>query len=104
MWPLGWGQFWPQGYKLNNFGNGPLGEATYQISKTWAFWFQTRRFLNVFPIKVYVKHVTLGRGHFWPQGYNFNNLGRGPLDKAVYLISKAWAFCFKQEDFKGFSL
>ena len=51
MWPLGQGQFWPQGYNLNNFGNGPLGEATYQISKTWAFWYQTRRFLKVFPYK-----------------------------------------------------
>ena len=29
MWPLGRGQFWPQGYNVNNFGNGPLGEATY---------------------------------------------------------------------------
>ena len=48
MWPLGRGQFRPQGYNLNNFGNGQLGEATYQISKTWAFWFQTRRFLKVF--------------------------------------------------------
>ena len=28
MWSLGRGQFWPQGYNLNNFGNGPLGEAT----------------------------------------------------------------------------
>ena len=33
---------------MNNFGNGPLDEATSQISKTWAFWFQTRRFLKVF--------------------------------------------------------
>ena len=24
-------------YNLNNFGRGPLDEATYQISKTWAF-------------------------------------------------------------------
>ena len=48
MWPLGWSQFWPQGYNLNNFGYGPLGEATHQISKTWAFWFQKRRFLKVF--------------------------------------------------------
>ena len=48
MWLLGRGQFWPQGYNLNNFGNVPLGKATYQISKTWAFWFQTRRFLKIF--------------------------------------------------------
>ena len=33
---------------INNFGRGPLGEAIYQISKTWAFWFQIRRFFSVF--------------------------------------------------------
>ena len=49
MWPIGQGQFWPQGYILNIFGNAPLDEATYQTSKTWAFWFQTG-FLKVFPI------------------------------------------------------
>ena len=38
--------FDPQGYNLNNFGRGSLDEATYQISKTWAFWFQTRRFFK----------------------------------------------------------
>ena len=32
-WPLCWGHFWPQGYNFNNFGSGPLDEATYQISK-----------------------------------------------------------------------
>ena len=31
---------------------------------------------------------TRGRGHFWPQGYNMNNLGSGPLDEASYQISK----------------
>ena len=25
----------------------------------------------------------MGRGHFWPQGYNLNNLARGPLDEAT---------------------
>ena len=28
------------------------------------------------PILVYVKHVTPRAGHFWPQGYNLNKLGR----------------------------
>ena len=41
-------------YNLNNFGNGPLSEATYQISKTWAFWFQTRRFLKVLLFFIYL--------------------------------------------------
>ena len=39
------------GYNLNNLGRGPLDKAVYQIQKTRAFWFQTRRFLNVFPYK-----------------------------------------------------
>ena len=25
--------FWPQGHKLNKLGIGPLGDATYQISR-----------------------------------------------------------------------
>ena len=27
-----------------------------------------------------------GRGHFWHQGENLNNLGRGPLGEAMYQI------------------
>ena len=55
--PKGGAIFWPQG-NLNNLGRGPLGEAMYQISKAWAFCFQTRRFLKFFPTRVYVKQVT----------------------------------------------
>ena len=29
-----------------------------------------------------------GGGHFWPQGYNLNKLGRSPLSDATYQISK----------------
>ena len=53
------GHFWPLGYNLNNLGRGPLGKAMYQISKAWAFWFHIRRFLKVFSIQVYVKHVVM---------------------------------------------
>ena len=41
----------------------------------------------------------LGQGHFWLQGNNLNNLGRGPLGEAMYQISKAWAFCFQTRRF-----
>ena len=41
------GHFWPQGYNLNKLGRGPLGDATYQILRLQAFWFQTRRFLKL---------------------------------------------------------
>ena len=33
MWPLGRGHFWSLGNNLNELGKGPLGDATYQISK-----------------------------------------------------------------------
>ena len=29
----GGGQFWPQGHNLNKLGKGPLGDASYQISR-----------------------------------------------------------------------
>ena len=37
LWPPGQGQFWPQGHHMNNLDRGPLGDATYQISKLYAF-------------------------------------------------------------------
>ena len=50
---------------LNKLGRGLLGHATYQISRLYALWFQTR-FFRFFP----VNHVTPGAGPFWtlPQG------------------------------------
>ena len=36
--------FWSQRHYLNKLGRGPLGDATYQISRLEALWFQTRRF------------------------------------------------------------
>ena len=44
-----------------------------------------RTFLYVFPIYAFVKHVTPWRAHFWPQGYNLNQRGRGLL---VMLLTK----------------
>ena len=48
--PPGRGHFWLKGYNLNKVGRGPLGDATYQISRLLALWFQTRRFFHIFPI------------------------------------------------------
>ena len=42
--------FWSQGHYLNKLGSGPQGDATYQISRLYALWFQTTRFFDVFPI------------------------------------------------------
>ena len=46
----GAGPFWPQGHNLNKLDRGPLGDASYQISRLKASWFQTRRFFSYFPI------------------------------------------------------
>ena len=45
-----------------------------------------------FPIWAYVKQVTREPSYFWPLGFDMNNLGRGLSDKAMYQISKVWAF------------
>ena len=37
MWPPGQGPIWPQGHHMNNLGRGPLGDATYEISKLCTF-------------------------------------------------------------------
>ena len=42
--PSGRGLFSLQGHNLNTLVRGPLGNATYQISKVWALHFQTRNF------------------------------------------------------------
>jgi len=43
------------------------------------------------PYIIQCKIVTPGRGQFWPQGFNLNNFGRGPLDDVIYQIWKLLA-------------
>ena len=62
MLPLGLGQSQPQGHGLHNFGRGPLDDATCQISKLYAIWFQRRRFFNFSYISQYKTQVTPGEG------------------------------------------
>ena len=61
--------------------------------KGLALLFQTRRFIKFFPIWVYV---------IWPQRYNLNNFGKGPLDEATY--QRPGPSGFRQEDFLSFQL
>ena len=50
IWPLGCGNFLPQGHNLNKHGRVLIGDATYQIPKVYALWYQRRRFFHGFPI------------------------------------------------------
>ena len=57
----------------------------YQGSRPCGF--RQEDFFMFLPIKAYVIPVTPGAGPFWPQCYNLNKLGRGPLDDTTYQIS-----------------
>ena len=45
-----------------------------------------------------------GGNHFWPHGYNFNKLGRGPLGDAPYKYQGSRPCGLRQEDIFMFSL
>ena len=85
MWPLDGAIFGPRG-NLNKLDRSPLGDATYQISRLQASWFQTRRFLKFSSRKSIFKPL-------WPryatdQNY-LNNFGRGPpKDHLCEIISQ----------------
>ena len=59
------GHFWPKGHNFNTFGRG---DATYQISRLLALWFQKGNFFQVLPVKACVNHVTTEKGTFLAQG------------------------------------
>ena len=46
--------------------------------------------------------MTLGQGHFWPQGHNLNKLGRGPLGDATYHISSLTLMVSEKKIFQCF--
>ena len=62
------GPFFAPWLNFNKLGRGLLVDATYQISRLYAMWFQTRIFFHVFPISAYVQHVILGLGPFLAPG------------------------------------
>ena len=100
----GAGQFWPLGYNLNKLGRGSLGDASYQISRLYALWFQTRRFFYGFPYISLCKQCDPVAGNFQPQGHNLNKLGRGPLGDATYKISRLYALWVQTRFYHVFPL
>ena len=73
------GHCWPQEHNLNKLGRG---STTFQRPCCFR---QVDE--NMFSYLAYVKHVTSGRAHLRPKGYNLNKIGRAPLDDAKYQIS-----------------
>ena len=74
------------GAPYEQLGWGQQGDASYQISKLYAFHFQRRRILKMgFFISMF-QLVAHGLGPVWPWGFHMNTLGRGPLEDATYQI------------------
>ena len=69
----------------------------YQGSRPCGF--RQEDFFMFLPIKAYVKSVTPGRSHFWPQGYNLSKLGRGLLDDTYTKYQGTRPCGFRLEDF-----
>ena len=92
------GQFWLQGQWMEKFGRGLLRDATYQISKLYAFQFQRRRILK-FPslsISLNLWPLPPGKDYFCPRGLHLNKLGRGPQADSIYQISNLYNFHFQR--------
>ena len=53
----------------HNFENLPLKDHPCHVCFKLAYWFQRRRFLNIFPIGYYVKTMSADGGHLgWRSG------------------------------------
>ena len=85
--------FGPQGYNLNKFGRGPLDEATYQISKMWAFWFQTKRFFNFSVKKSIFSFCDLDVQ--WTRTH-LNNFEKGPTKNHSCEVWSKSKSCFRR--------
>ena len=83
--PRARGHLGPWDLGLNKLGKEPPGNATYQISSTWAKQFWRRRFLSVCH---FWTQDPQPQGHLWPQGHHLNKLGRSLLGNATYQISR----------------
>ena len=80
----GRGHFWPQGHTLNKFGRGPLGDATYQISRLGLMVSDQKIFPCFSLLSLCETCDPWGRAIFGPRGDILNKLGRGPLGDATY--------------------
>ena len=70
------------------FQIGEFERPKFDCIKALGLVVSDKKIFSHFRIKAYVKHVTPWGGHFWPQGYNLNKLGRGLLGDATYQISR----------------
>ena len=96
--------FWPQGHNLNKLDRGPLGDATYQISRLRCVVSDKKIFSHFTYLRQYKKFDTQGGAIFGPRGI----IGIGLVEvHLVILLTKYLGSrpCgFRQEDFYSFNL
>ena len=103
-WPPGRGHFLSHGYNWNIVGRGPLDDVTYQISKARPSSFRQEDFLKKILYESMENKWPPGRGHFWPQGYNLNNLSSGPQWCYIPNIKGLGLLLLDKKIFKVFSV
>ena len=89
----------------HNFENRPLKDNPCHVCfKLALYWFQRRRFLNIFPIGFYVKTMSTDDGHLgWRSGSLEIILKVDHLRTIHAMFALNWLTGFKENFFKHFS-
>ena len=87
----------------HNFENWSLKDHPCHVCFKLAYWFQRRRFLNIFPIWSYVKTMSADGGHLgWRSGSQDIILKVDHLSTIHAMFALNWLTGFIREDFKKF--
>jgi hypothetical protein len=84
----------------HNFENWPHKDHPCHVSFKLAYWFQRRRFLNIFPIESYVKTMSADGGHLgWRLGFTGYNFESWPFKDHSYHVCFKLAYWFQRKMF-----
>jgi hypothetical protein len=88
----------------HNFENLPHKDHPCHVCVKLAYWFQRRKFLNIFPIGSYVKTMSADGGHLgWRSGSMDMNLKVYHLRTIHAMFALNWLTGFRGKKIKHFS-
>ena len=89
----------------HNFEHWPRKDHPCHVCFKLAYWFQRRRFLNIFPIWFYVKAMSTDGGHLgWRSGSQDIILKVDHLRTIHAMFALNWLAGFRGEGLKNFSI
>jgi hypothetical protein len=95
-WPS-WMEVWVTGYKFESW---PFKDHSYHFCFKLAYWFQRKKYLNIFPIGFYVKTISADGGHLgWRSGSQDIILKVDHLRTIHAMFALNWLTGFRGEDF-----